>query len=438
MFLLKENKKKNFNIWIKKIRNLGGISFLEGQIIGKKGIGLIHVVVKKKELLERIKNLKLGDLVRIIGSIKEKKGGGYELILSNLKLINKSSVLPFVIDDSTIINEDTKYRYRYLDLRIAKNISLLKIKSDFLHETRCFFHRTDFLEVETPILSQYSPEGASFFKVLLDSQKKFFVLSQSPQIFKQLLMISGVGRYFQIAKCFRDEGARSDRQIEFSQLDVEESFTTLSKLILLIERYLKKILLKVFKKNDKFDLRVNFTKMTYFEVIRDYKSEKPDLRKNKLDNNDLRFVWITDWPLFKYDELSGSFVSLRHPFTNIKKIFVKQFLKEENLEEVIGECFDLVCNGEEIISGGMRIHQRDMQQKVFSILGYSEKEIEENFGYFLRALGFASPPHGGFGLGIDRLLMVILGSKNIKELLAFPKNIDGGCSLTGAPFKIKN
>lgn len=129
---------------------------------------------------------------------------------------------------------------------------------------------------------------------------------------------------------------------------------------------------------------------------------------------------------------------MRHPFTNIKKIFVKQFLKEENLEEVIGECFDLVCNGEEIISGGMRIHQRDMQQKVFSILGYSEKEIEENFGYFLRALGFASPPHGGFGLGIDRLLMVILGSKNIKELLAFPKNIDGGCSLTGAPFKIKN
>ncbi|CAG8608613.1 5254_t:CDS:2 [Ambispora gerdemannii] len=315
-----------------------------------------------------------------------------EIELVKLELINDSKELPFEIKDEVNINEDTRYRYRYLDLRRPISKNLLLVKDKFCHELRNFLHKKDFVDVETPILAQSSPEGANCFLVPSSIKERYYTLPQSPQIFKQLLMVGGFNKYYQIAKSFRNEDARSNRQIEFSQLDLEMSFATAKEIMSLTEKLLKHVLKKTFN----HEIKTPFPSLTYQE--------------------------------------SKKYESFRHPFTIPQKKYIKPLLNNKiDPERVIGEAFDLVCNGEEILSGSIRIHQAELQEKVLEILGYNKEAREKNFGYFLRALEFAAPPHGGIGLGIDRLLTVILNTNNLKELIAFPKNIDGTCSLTGAP-----
>ena len=338
--------------------------------------------------------------------------------------------MPFEIKDEVNINEDTRYRYRYLDLRRPISKKLLLVKDKFCHELRNFLHKKDFVDVETPILAQSSPEGANCFLVPSNLKGRYYTLPQSPQIFKQLLMVGGFNKYYQIAKSFRNEDARSNRQIEFLQLDLEMSFATTKEIMSLTEKLLKHVLKKTFN----YEIKTPFPSLTYQEVMSKYQTDKPDLRQNSKNDKELNFVWITDWPLFEYNKESDKYESFRHPFTIPQKKYIKPLLNNKiGPEKVIGEAFDLVCNGEEILSGSIRIHQAELQEKVLEILGYNKEEREKNFGYFLRALEFAAPPHGGIGLGIDRLLTVILNTNNLKELIAFPKNIDGTCSLTGAP-----
>ncbi|CAG8670126.1 3793_t:CDS:2 [Ambispora leptoticha] len=318
------------------------------------------------------------------------------------QLINQSKELPFEIKDEVNINEDTRYRYRYLDLRRPSSKKLLLIKNQFLYEMRNFLHKKEFVEVETPILAQSSPEGAKCFVVPSNLKNRYYTLPQSAQIFKQLLMMSGFARYYSIAKSFRNEDARRNRQIEFSQLELEMSFVSAQQIKNFVEKLLKNVLKKVFG----CQLKTPFPTLTYQQVMKRYESKK--------------------------------YEPFRHPFTIPQKKYVKPLLNNKiKPEKIICEAFDLICNGEEILSGSVRIHQAKLQEKVLEILGYDEEKRTKNFGYFLQALEFAAPPHGGIGLGIDRLLATILQIKSLKELIAFPKNIDGTCSLTGAPDLIK-
>ncbi|MCE8164072.1 MAG: hypothetical protein I3274_07795 [Candidatus Moeniiplasma glomeromycotorum] len=430
------NKKTILYVWIVNINEKGNsLWFITGQDSG----GYIQIVVKDRELISHLKKIKKGDLLEVQGIVKKKwvpenkKASAkeeLEIELTEFKLINANSSdkdlpLPFVN-----VKEDNKYRYRYLDLRNPSSKKPLLVKNQFCYELRKLLYKQDFIDVETPILAQNSPEGANCFVVPSNLKNRFYTLPQSPQIFKQLLMVGGLGKYYQIAKSFRNEDARSNRQIEFSQLDLELSFTSVKEIKKLVEKLLKNILAKIFG----YQIKIPFPKFTYQQVIKKYDTDKPDLRKNSQKEKELNFLWITDWPLFEYNSETKKYEAARHPFTTPQKKYINPLLNGKiEPEKVICEAFDLICNGEEILSGSIRIYQRNLQEKVLEILGYNSQAREKNFGYFLQALEFAAPPHGGIGLGIDRLLAVILNTNNLKELIAFPKNIDGTCSLTGTP-----
>ncbi|MDR1670849.1 MAG: hypothetical protein LBR43_03975 [Spiroplasmataceae bacterium] len=429
----KLDKNVSFYVWIDRFKEFGKLLF----IIGQDSSGKIQIVVKEKELIEKLKERKRGDLLKVQGILRKKAGSDKEMELELIKhkLVNSSKDLPFEIKDDVGIKEDTRYRYRYLDLRRPNSKKFLVIKDQFLYEVRNFLHKKEFIDVETPILTQSSPEGAKCFVVPSNLENRYYTLPQSAQMFKQLLMVSGFNRYYSIAKSFRNEDARSNRQIEFSQLELETSFMSSHEIKELVERLLKNILKKVFD----YQVKTKFPTMTYQQVMEKYGTDKPDLRKNPQDKKELAFLWITDWPLFEYNQETKKYEPFRHPFTIPKKKYIKTLLKEKvKPEEIICDAFDLVCNGEEVLSGSCRIYQRELQEKVLEILGYSQEEREENFGYFLQALEFAAPPHGGLGLGIDRLLAIMLNANNLKELIAFPKNIDGTCSLTGTPNVLKS
>ncbi|KLL04912.1 MAG: hypothetical protein MRERV_9c040 [Mycoplasmataceae bacterium RV_VA103A] len=425
----KLNKNTTFYTWIVDIKKLSNSLWF---IIGQDSSGYIQIVVKNQELITGLKKRKKGDLLKVWGLIKKKEGSEkkLEIELTKYQLINTSREWPFEIKDEINISEDTKYRYRYLDLRRPRSRKFLLFKDKVCHEIRNFLHKRGFVDIETPILAQSSPEGARCFVVPSNLPNRYYTLPQSPQIFKQLLMMSGFDKHYQIDKSFRNEDARSNRQIEFSQLDIELSFTSEREIKNLVEKLLQTVLKKVFG----CQITTPFPTFTYQQVMKKYGTDKPDLRQNPQNDRELKFCWITDWPLFEYNQEAKKYESFRHPFTIPKKKYIKPLLNDKiKPEKVIGEAFDLICNGEELLSGSIRIYQRDLQEKVLQILGYKQEEREKNFGYFLRALEFATPPHGGIGLGIDRLLAVILNTNNLKELIAFPKNIDGTCSLTGTP-----
>ena len=436
--LEKINQKVILAVWIIDINKQGNSLWF---ITSQDSSSYIQIVVKNKELISRLKERSKGDLLEVQGIIKkkvpEKKKEHLEELeieLTEFQLINANSSKESSLFPLIDVKEDKKYRYRYLDLRNPSSKNLLLIKNQFCYELRKFFHEREFVDIETPTLANSSPEGAKCFVVPSNLKNRYYTLPQSAQIFKQLLMVSGFDKYYQIAKSFRNEDARSNRQTEFSQLELEMSFTTSQQIRQLIEEMLETVLRNVFG----YQIKIPFPTLTYREVMKKYGTDKPDLCSKLKNEKKLKFLWITDWPLFEYNKESKKYETARHPFTIPQEKYIKPLLANQiKPEKVICEAFDLVCNGEEILSGGMRIHQAELQAKVLEILGYSKKEQAENFGYFLQALEFAAPPHGGIGLGIDRLLAVILNTNNLKELIAFPKNIDGTCSLTGTPNLIK-
>jgi len=306
----------------------------------------------------------------------------------------------------------------------------LKLRHEVIRYLREYLYKQDFLEIETPNLSKSTPEGARDY--LVPSRNfpgMFYSLTQSPQQYKQMLMVGGLEKYFQIARCFRDEDQRGDRQAEFTQLDIEISFVSEEDIMKLIQEMLTGLVKKVCP-----DKKASFSKISYQEAQEKYKSDRPDLRKNKEDKDELAFCWVYDFPMFEKRE-DGTVAAVHHPFTMIhdkdkEKVF------QGKLEEVKAKQFDLVLNGEEIFGGSIRNHDPKLLSDVFTAMGHDKEEVEKQFGHLLEAFKYGVPPHGGIAAGLDRLVMVLAGADNIRDVIAFPKTLEGRDLMMDAPAKV--
>ncbi|OGX08969.1 MAG: hypothetical protein A2Z88_07520 [Omnitrophica WOR_2 bacterium GWA2_47_8] len=355
--------------------------------------------------------------------------GEVEVTAQDLEILNPSQVPVFEINDTVEVTEELRLMYRYLDLRRTKMLQTMLLRHQLCSVIRNFLNQEKFIEVETPVLTKSTPEGARDF--LVPSRLnvgEFFALPQSPQLFKQILMVSGFDRYFQIVKCFRDEDLRADRQPEFTQLDMEMSFVTEEDIFSLTERLFKEI----FKQVKGIDLAIPFPRMTHQEAMAKYKSDKPDIRKNQEDQNEFAFLWVTDFPLFKHNTEEKRWDSEHHPFTSVHPEDV-ELLKKRDLGKVRSRAYDLVLNGNEIGSGSVRIHNRELQQEIFDIIGLSKEEAQKRFSFLLKAFEYGAPPHAGVAYGIDRLVALLAGLDSIRDTIAFPKTQKGNCPLTDAP-----
>lgn len=531
--------------WINKIRDQGFITFIDL----RDRSGIIQVSVKEDNpCLDIVKTLKKEYVVKIKGIVKEResknpklKTGDIEIDLQEIEILNKSLTLPFELNEE-LSNEDTRLKYRYLDLRreeLQRNL-ITRHKVELI--IRNYLDSLDFIEVETPILSKATPEGARDYLVPSRLYNgSFYALPQSPQVYKQLLMIGGMEKYFQLARCFRDEDLRSDRQPEFTQLDIEMSFVDEEDIYTLVSNLMKEI----FKKLKNIEI-TEFPRMKYVDAIRDYGSDKPDLRfdmkiidlkdiinveilkdevnclvlknladkysrknidklnelfktytdnrllnlkiennevktsfdkfitdKDKetlrkylnLENNDIvfitsgkyeeiktslgflrkhlalehdlinkdiyKFLWVTEFPMYEYDKEESRYVSAHHPFTSPKKEDVDKLLTDK--ENCYSRAYDLVLNGYELLSGSVRIHNKELQAKVFEAIGMTIEDANDKFGFFMEAFNYGAPPHAGVGIGIERLLMILQNTDNIRDVVAFPKTLKATDLMSSSP-----
>lgn len=541
--------------WVSKKRDLGGLIFIDL----RDRSGIIQLVVKPdNQYYEIASDLKTESVICVTGVVskreninKNMKTGEIEIVVKNLVVINSSLDLPFEISDNTTALEDTRLKYRYLDLRRNHLKDKIITRSKIMKAARDFLTDQEFIEIETPILCKSTPEGARDYLVPSRiSRGEFYALPQSPQIFKQLLMVSGFERYFQIAKCFRDEDLRADRQPEFTQIDVEASFVEEEDIMTLGEQ----LVASIFKKVKNIDISLPLRRMSYNEAIDQYGTDKPDLRfampicditsifknteikflkdvicnngiinclvvKNasdkysrkeidklvdyvkkykasgmaflkfndeiigsiaklltekekeelinslELEKNDLVFIisgnknivktalgalrvklgrdlnlidtnryellWVTDFPVFEYSELEGRYLACHHPFTMPKDSDVDKLLTDK--ANCYAKAYDIVINGYEAGGGSIRIHDEKVQEVMFEALGFSKKEAYDKFGFLIDAFKYGTPPHGGFALGLDRLVMLITETENIRDVIAFPKTASASCLLTEAP-----
>jgi len=518
--------------WVNRKRDHGNLIFVDL----RDRSGLIQLFPSGDEASEIMKTLKNEDVIRVSGRVmkrpesminRDMETGEIEIECHEVEILSRSAVPPFLVEEDVKASEELRLKYRYLDLRRKYMSNAIVMRSKVIKSIRDYLTEEGFIEIETPVMSKSTPEGARDFLVPSRIHKgKFYSLVQSPQLYKQILMISGFDRYFQIARCFRDEDLRADRQPEFTQLDIEMSFVSSDDVLSVIEKMMK----HVFENSIGVKLELPFRRMTYDEAMEKYGSDKPDLRygleieeiteeakksdfnvfreqeftgailteqdftrkeideltqfvkstgaqglgymkaseegasgplskylsksilrekrtlfamsgKKKrtleylgmlrrklasmkgLDSKDeFNFVWIVEFPLFEYDENEQRYVACHHMFTMPKKEHVA-IMSEEPLK-ARGDLYDLVCNGIELASGSIRIHDPKIQKEIMKIVGMSEEELESRFGFLLEAFKYGAPPHGGIAPGIDRLVSLMLKRDNIRDVIAFPKTLN--------------
>ncbi|AGR42074.1 aspartate--tRNA ligase [Spiroplasma diminutum] len=533
--------------WVTKVRKMGAMNFIDL----RDRYGITQLVIDESISLE---NVKSEYVLEVHGKVIERKSKNLELLtgeieikVANLILINKSELTPFEIKDGIESQEDTRLTYRYLDLRRPEMQNNLLVRSKMNHVIRNFFIEDNFIEIETPIFGKSTPEGARDFLVPSRlNAGKFYALPQSPQLYKQLFMISGLDRYFQIVKCFRDEDLRIDRQPEFTQLDMEMSFADAQDVMNTIEALIKKVIFEIkgieikesiqkitWKEsmekygNDKPDLRFGFEIQTLNEIFKETqvplfsnledksiraicvdsllsKKELEDLTEvakqnsvnilafakydlnewsgsvgsklsdnekesiiktfniqkestvlfiveeyykatqamgsirnriakvlNLLDPEVMKLAWIVDFPLFEFSEEENRYVAAHHPFTMPADQSLENF--DTNKQEALAKAYDIVLNGFEIGGGSQRITDSTIQQRMFDAVGLTKEQIETNFGWFINSYKYGAPYHAGCALGLDRICMLLTGSENIREVIAFPKNSSGIDPMTNAP-----
>ena len=547
--------------WVQKRRDLGGLIFID--LRDREGI--VQVVFNpdfSSEALEIAETVRNEYVIEVTGNVVEReekqknpklKTGSIEVHVEKVHIINEAKTPPFMIEDDTDVNEEVRLKYRYLDLRRPELARIFKMRSDITKTVRNFLDGEGFLEVETPILTKSTPEGARDYLVPSRVHPgEFYALPQSPQLFKQMLMVSGFDRYYQIARCFRDEDLRADRQPEFTQIDMEMSFMSIEDIIELNERLMKKVMRDV----KGIDIEVPFKRMPYDIAMDRYGSDKPDTRfgmelqdvsdlvkessfkvfagavesggqvkainvkgasdnysrkdidalgefaarygakglawlkvdaeglkgpiakffegeagealanslnaeagdlllfvadkksvvadalgalrlklgkeLNLIDETKFNFLWVTEWPLFEYNEEDGRYYAAHHPFTmpaDVEEL-------EANPSSVKAQAYDLVLNGYELGGGSLRIYQREVQEKMFKALGFSQEQAWEQFGFLLDAFEYGTPPHGGIAFGLDRIVMLLSGSTNLRDTIAFPKTASASDLLTEAPSSV--
>ena len=423
------NKKVSLCGWVDSIREHGKISFIDL----RDRYGKTQIVIKEKV------EIKPEYVVKINGEVKVRKlgtenkdieTGDIEVLAENIEIFSKSKTPPIEINDNKIASEDLRLKYRFLDLRRPQMQKNLIFRTKVTRAVREFFIDKEFIVIETPLLVKPTPEGARDY--IVPSRVnigKFYALPQSPQLYKQILMISGFDKYFQIAKCLRDEDLRADRQPEHTQIDLEMSFVDSEDIMSFVESMYK----YVFKKVLGVELK-KFERLTYEESMKKYGTDKPDLRKNKNDAKEFAFCWVYDFPLFSYSKDEKKWEPEHHMFTSPKKEHIP-FL-EKDPGKVKGDLFDIVLNGTELGSGSIRINNPELQEKVMKVIGLSKEQAYKKFGFLLDAYEFGGPIHGGMGLGLDRLVALMLGYNDIREVIAFPKNKSAQNPMDGSPSEV--
>jgi aspartyl-tRNA synthetase len=421
--------------WVATRRDHGKLIFID--IRDRYGLTQVVFIPKEcgQETYAKGSQLRSEFVIRVKGTVNKRPAntinpklatGEIEVPAKELEVLNPSLTPPFEIEDTLEVTEETRLKYRYLDLRRKKVFSNFIMRHNLYKVIRAFLDAQGFIESETPILTKSTPEGARDYLVPSRlNPGEFYALPQSPQLFKQILMVSGIDKYYQIAKCFRDEDLRADRQPEFTQLDLEMSFPDEEDIFLVIERLMQLI----FKEIKGIDIPVPFPRMSFAQAQAKYATDKPDLRKEF--NTEFAFVWIKDFPLFKYNEEEKRWESEHHPFT--APAAEDLALLEETPAKIKSRSYDLVLNGTELGSGSIRIHDQALQEKIFKIIGLSREEAHKRFGFLIEAFQFGAPPHGGFAFGIDRLLAILAGEDSIREVITFPKTQKAFCPLTNAP-----
>ena len=427
---LADNKRDHGKITFIDLKDFSGViqcvGFQKMQEITKESSMVVMGLVKKRPEKMINSNLPTGSL---------------EIEVLDYQILNKAHELPIEVDsDGLSINEELRLKYRYLDLKRPRMRNILAMRSQMVRFIREYLYHGDFLEIETPLLTKATKEGARDFLVPSRLQKgKFYALPQSPQQYKQLLMLAGFERYFQIARCIRDEDLRADRGFEFTQLDLEMSFVTEED----IRQLTEKMIIGLAEGLKKTIKEKPFPRFTYQEAIKKFGADKFDLRNEEEKKAGiLSFAWVVDFPFFKKvdqkDEIEkrdgkSGWTFTHNPFSLPKEINLTDHLQEKNIAKIIACQYDLVCNGYEVGGGSLRAFKREILAATFSIMGYTKTEIEEGVGHMLKAFDYGIPPHGGIALGIDRLVMLFCQEESLREVIPFPMNSNGKTAVMDAP-----
>jgi len=435
--------------WVDIRRDQGKMVFFDMRDM----TGKVQCVVlpTRVEAIEKAKEMRPEWVLKIIGKVnkrpeknvnKDVLNGNLELEVTGIEILNKAETPAFdVTSDGKEIGEENRLKYRYLDLRRPRMQKNIRHRHKVAKFIRDYLDKENFIEIETPLLSKSTAEGARDFVVPSRLEKgKFYALPQAPQQYKQLFMASGIERYFQMAKCMRDEDLRGDRQPEFTQLDLEMSFVSREDVMELNEKLLIALVTELYP--EKKIQEIPFPRISYKEAMEKYKTDRPDMRKDKEDKDLLAFCWVVDFPFFERTEKSdnaqaeGEWTFTHNPFSAAQPEFAEDLLNKKNIPNILTDQYDIVLNGNEIGGGSIRNHRPEALLAVYEIMGVSKEEAEKNIFYMLEAFRSGTPPHGGIAWGFDRLVMLLENEPNIREVMAFPKNGEGKDLMMSSPSEV--